>query len=220
MSLVIALRLRDGSILFAADKRIATKSTDLAIVNQSSHGKKLFSTHGGVFGIVGNPDFARDILTDIRPVAGVDKITDLCATLEQQFALKTRGMPESVVAEKETELLFSDGSERYVRFSSVNGFSVPDVSYGEFEASGETLYARLIYGLFATDDGLSLQAAKRLAALQIGITADIDPSSVSQEIDMLLLDNGTVREIEDVSAAREWAAEYRKSIRARLHAAP
>jgi hypothetical protein len=209
MSLVTVFCLRDGGVLFASDRREVIRYGEGDVLVKYTDALKLHKYSGGVMGAAGDPGLALDMINLLTPVSNNEDVRfEIQEQLIAHYNRLTKHMPDEARKLKVAEFVFCRGGEHVIKFKSLEGFS-PATNY-KWDAIGLPMQAALVEQLYKTNRLPNLAEAQRLAALQIHVTHDADPTAVSGEMDMWLLRQGADQpeELSNVDELRAWVPEF------------
>lgn len=190
MSLVMAFRLSTGDTLFVADKSNVEQDQAGNSGGRTEDAVKLIKYSDGVIGYAGYATLAKDIISGLSPLTSNDTVKELQDKILEQYNRLTAYMPTETRQKRAVEFLFANGNGIIHAYKSAENFS-PEL-YEHWGSIGITAIATLTHYMFWHEQILlDIEYTKRIAALQIAMTSDADPTAVSQSMDMWLLRHGS-----------------------------
>lgn len=213
MSLVTAFCLENKDTLFVADKSSVALDEAGNSGGRKDDATKLREYSNGVIGYAGYAELAIDIIRALTPLVSSDPAIELQGKLLEQHHRLTARMPDHIREARAVEFIFANGTDCFYVFRSANGFSPEMVDW--WGCIGLTGLATFAYYIFYNSDiRLNVEHAKRLGALQVSVTADASPTSVSHAMDMWLLRHGakTPERLTDTEFIRNEIRDYKQKV--------
>lgn len=210
MSLVVMIRLRNGDVVCAADKRVVLEDSSTGKVGGTrDDAVKLMPFAGGVLGVVGTADGVEEALrgTDKLADEQMDPAVELGHRLRSFYSSKCG--PNSECWPDASLILAT--TTAYRSLLAKRDFN-PYPASNPVQTFGVTEHADVVYQWFAAEP-LSRLEAQRLAALMIERTHDAD-RNVGPTMDMWVVENDGARQLpaEEVRDLMEWARSFAVSM--------
>lgn len=154
MSIVIAIRLENDDVLFAADKRIPTLSGGGYCTSAKEYGAKLVPAFGGMIGLTGNAELARSLIVsasdklqrlpsltgDIESLISTLLTNEYVAQIEPKLnmamAYQDEGHIKTILDEERVAFIYAvrkEGGCRIVTYDLIPGMFNRNVCFDSFQ---------------------------------------------------------------------------------------